>query len=127
MTYLYIECRLQSASKVKYFNAFIDTGFDGDLLISDIVAESMSLTPDPKRVSKAILGDGRSVISRISRLNFSLVKQFDNIDFNIECVVMPQGIDCIIGSKLLEKIARATKNNFKIDYQSNTVYFIKMD
>ena len=123
MRYLHLDCLLQSDSKAKIFRGLVDTGFDGELLINSKTAEALRLVPDKNKVSKTILGDGKSVLTRIANLKFSIPKLNENLVIELTTIILPREIDCIIGTSLLETLCRSTGQNIILNYKNNCIEF----
>jgi predicted aspartyl protease len=126
MKYLHLDCLIQSDFKDKYCKCLIDTGFDGSLIINEKLAQTLQLTPLVNKVSKTYLGDGKAVLTRLTKLNFSLNSDYFVNTYQVVAVILPQDIECIIGTELLEAVCRAQKTNVQLNYVSNTVDFLKI-
>lgn len=123
MKYLHLDCQVQSNSKIKLVKALIDTGFDGELLINEKVAESIRLAPDKNRVSRTVLGDGKSVLTRVAKLKFLIPSLNENLVIELTTIILPQDIDCIIGTTLLETLCRSVNQNMTLNYKNNCIEF----
>ncbi|MBC7406009.1 MAG: hypothetical protein H7230_00855 [Candidatus Parcubacteria bacterium] len=124
MKYLYLDCLLQSDSNSRYLRCVVDTGFDGDLLINAKVAQSLKLIPIPGKASNTILGDGKAILTRLANVIFELPEIAAS--YNVVTVILPQEIDCILGTAFLEKICRSNKSNLVVNYMTNSLDFVSM-
>jgi clan AA aspartic protease len=115
---LKLEC--QSDYKTREEEFLIDTGFDGNLVISESLAEQLKLKPIGR--TKVVIASGKMVETVICEVTINF---YERLEFIVRGVVIPQE-DCIIGGKLLQKIAKETLTHLNFNYLQDRVEFNKV-
>jgi predicted aspartyl protease len=111
-------------NRLRQFEAFIDTGFDGYLCINQELAKIIAL-PLTGQAITTINADGYKVFNPVAIANISFAElELPHTEFSIPVILKPNlDKDVIIGSKFLNRFCVDNDLILCMDYKNKYIYF----
>lgn len=124
MNQLKLGLHLESEYKTKFVSAWLDTGFNGSLIINNNLAQKLQAKA-LKRI-KVGLGDNQSTQGILSNLNISITVEDKQINLrNVTVLILENENQPVIGIGLLERIQKVTNLQAKLNVIKEKVKLVE--
>lgn len=124
MNQLKLGLHLESEYKNKFVSAWLDTGFNGSLIINNKLAQKLQAKA-LKRI-KVGLGDNQSTQGILSNLNISITIEDKQINLrNVAVLILENENKPVIGIGLLERIQKVTNLQAKLNVIKEEVRLVE--
>lgn len=124
MNQLKLGLRLESEYKTKFVSAWLDTGFNGSLIINHNLAQKLQAKA-LKRI-KVGLGDNQSTQGILTNLNISITVDDKQLNLrNVTVLILENENQPVIGIGLLERIQKLTNLQAKLNVVKEEVKLVE--
>ena len=110
--------------RLRTFEAFVDTGFDGYICINEDLAKIIQLETS-KKGTITINADGQKTFNQVAVIHISFGDfELPFTEYSVPAILKPNlDKDMIIGNKFVDKFCRDNQLIFCVDHIGGLIYF----
>lgn len=115
---------LTDKTKILRVKAFVDTGFNGTLCVSEKVRKKLGLKLIGK--AKTVNADDKQVGNQVAGLAAAFLSlEAESSEYKVPVIIKDISLDCVIGMQLLQLFAKDNQAHLIFNFLQDKIQFVE--